>query len=361
MGLNHTHYDNLKVSRNAPPEVIKAAYEVLLSKFCDDPSPDAQLILPFIREAYKVLSNPKKRAEHDAWIDSRNQSAVERASLVKPHINASQLKQSKDHNASSALNNSDVSEHAPTEATPASVAPVLEPVISSTSIKLPRENEFSKEREHYKKSTKSKRKFPPLLYLAFFIFIASFFFVDASFFSREFSRAIESTYKLQAPVISDPVAAPIVPSTKPNGLSDDSLVVFNPTELTWIDVTDAEGKVLLKRGVVPGEFVGVSGALPLSVIVGRSDVTRVLVSGGQLNLVPFSQDNVARFKVGIAKGKYYVYLATQYPRCAGSLELSICEALEAKISNETPSARAARRADLEADIQAAREAVIEND
>ena len=31
-----THYDNLKVARNAPPEVIRAAYKALAQKYHPD-------------------------------------------------------------------------------------------------------------------------------------------------------------------------------------------------------------------------------------------------------------------------------------------------------------------------------------
>ncbi|MCS6804710.1 MAG: DnaJ domain-containing protein, partial [Blastocatellia bacterium] len=35
----HTHYDNLKVARNAPPEVIRAAYKTLSQRFHPDRNP----------------------------------------------------------------------------------------------------------------------------------------------------------------------------------------------------------------------------------------------------------------------------------------------------------------------------------
>lgn len=66
----HTHYDNLKVTRNAPPEVVRAAYRVLAQRYHPDvnPSPDAARIMMVINGAYAVLSDPKRRAEHDTWI-----------------------------------------------------------------------------------------------------------------------------------------------------------------------------------------------------------------------------------------------------------------------------------------------------
>jgi DnaJ-class molecular chaperone len=67
----HTHYDNLNVTRNAPPEVIRAAYKTLCQKFHPDRNPgnqDAAKIFLIIRSAYETLSDPVKRKEHDAWI-----------------------------------------------------------------------------------------------------------------------------------------------------------------------------------------------------------------------------------------------------------------------------------------------------
>lgn len=69
----HTHYDNLKVTRNAPPEVIRAAYKSLSQKFHPDRNPNdpgATRTFQIINTAYEVLSDPLKRREHDDWIAS---------------------------------------------------------------------------------------------------------------------------------------------------------------------------------------------------------------------------------------------------------------------------------------------------
>lgn len=72
-GRLHTHYDNLMVARNAPSEVIRAAYRVLAQRHHPDVnrSPEAERIMKVINEAYAVLSDPMRRAEHDAWIDEQ--------------------------------------------------------------------------------------------------------------------------------------------------------------------------------------------------------------------------------------------------------------------------------------------------
>jgi len=71
MAQVHTHYDNLKVARNAPPEVIRAAYRTLSQKFHPDRNPENAeyaRIMAIINTSYEVLSDPDKRREHDQWI-----------------------------------------------------------------------------------------------------------------------------------------------------------------------------------------------------------------------------------------------------------------------------------------------------
>jgi hypothetical protein len=71
MPKTHTHYDNLKVARNAPVEVIEAAFRALAQKYHPDrnPSRDAARIMGLINAAHGVLSDPKQRRRHDEWID----------------------------------------------------------------------------------------------------------------------------------------------------------------------------------------------------------------------------------------------------------------------------------------------------
>jgi len=67
----HTHYDNLKVSRSAPTEVIRAAYRVLAQKYHPDRNPGdsrAVRIMKTINASYEVLSDPVKRQEYDQWV-----------------------------------------------------------------------------------------------------------------------------------------------------------------------------------------------------------------------------------------------------------------------------------------------------
>ena len=75
------------------------------------------------------------------------------------------------------------------------------------------------------------------------------------------------------------------------------IVTFKADGPSWVEVTDARGAVPLRKILAAGEAAGASGALPLTVIVGRADATQVQVRGKALNLAPLSRDNVARFEV----------------------------------------------------------------
>lgn len=75
MAKFRTHYDNLNVSRDAPANVIKAAYKALCQKYHPDKyiggHDEALRIMKSINNAYAVLSDAGKRAEHDRWIDMK--------------------------------------------------------------------------------------------------------------------------------------------------------------------------------------------------------------------------------------------------------------------------------------------------
>jgi len=78
----------------------------------------------------------------------------------------------------------------------------------------------------------------------------------------------------------------------------DQPLVFVAREECWITVTDAGGKQLLRRSLKAGETVGLSGALPLSVVVGRASAVDVQVRGKPYDLKPVTRGGgVARFEV----------------------------------------------------------------
>ncbi|MFC0679642.1 J domain-containing protein [Lysobacter korlensis] len=69
-----THYTILKVASDAPIEVIRAAYRVLAARHHPDRcagEPAALQRMQRINEAYRVLSDPSLRAEHDATLQHK--------------------------------------------------------------------------------------------------------------------------------------------------------------------------------------------------------------------------------------------------------------------------------------------------
>nr|WP_150321507.1 J domain-containing protein [Enterobacter hormaechei] len=74
-----THYDNLKVSQEAPVEVIQAAYRTLAKKYHPDlnrDNPDAEKIMQILNEAYEVLSDPVREGANKQVISSQADSLI---------------------------------------------------------------------------------------------------------------------------------------------------------------------------------------------------------------------------------------------------------------------------------------------
>ncbi|MET3389906.1 cytoskeleton protein RodZ [Variovorax sp. 1140] len=95
-----------------------------------------------------------------------------------------------------------------------------------------------------------------------------------------------------APTAAAPAATPVAAASSSQPL------VFVAREECWITVTEAGGKQLLRRSLQAGETVGLSGTLPLSVVVGRASSVDVQVRGQPFDLKPFTKSGgVARFEV----------------------------------------------------------------
>ena len=75
------------------------------------------------------------------------------------------------------------------------------------------------------------------------------------------------------------------------------ILFFKVRESSWIQVKDMNGSVVLQRTLIAGESVGFSSSPPLSVVIGRADVTDVYVRGVVFDVASMSRENVARFEV----------------------------------------------------------------
>ena len=90
---------------------------------------------------------------------------------------------------------------------------------------------------------------------------------------------------------------PVRPPRDTTPLPSTSIVEFNATGASWVEVTDAKGKVVLRRTLTSGETAAASGVFPLTAVVGRVDATEVKIRGKGFDLSSFTKDNVARFEV----------------------------------------------------------------
>jgi cytoskeleton protein RodZ len=100
---------------------------------------------------------------------------------------------------------------------------------------------------------------------------------------------------LTTAVGSDP-ALPVSAAAS-NALSPSGVLVFRATGPSWVEVRDAQGAFALRRMLAAGEIAGANGTPPLSVTVGKADVTQVSVRGKEFDLAAVARDNVARFQV----------------------------------------------------------------
>lgn len=105
-----------------------------------------------------------------------------------------------------------------------------------------------------------------------------------------------------APVVAAAVLPPAGASSAVNApvkskVSTTGIIVFTTRGESWVEVTDAKGAIQISRMIGVGDVVGVSGALPLFVVVGRADVTDVQVRGKPFSLDTVTKGNVAHFEV----------------------------------------------------------------
>ena len=89
-----------------------------------------------------------------------------------------------------------------------------------------------------------------------------------------------------------PAPAPAVVSTEPT-----EVLMLTARGSSWVEVTDANRLVVLRKTMISGESQNLGGSLPMTVILGRANLLDVQVRGKALDLVALTKDNVARFEV----------------------------------------------------------------
>jgi cytoskeleton protein RodZ len=114
--------------------------------------------------------------------------------------------------------------------------------------------------------------------------------------SGEAPSASAANANANASTAAVPAAVGVAPPAA--AVSSSQQLVFVAREECWITVTEAGGKQLLRRSLQAGETVGLSGTLPLSVVVGRASAVDVQVRGKPYDMKPVTRGGgVARFEV----------------------------------------------------------------
>lgn len=93
---------------------------------------------------------------------------------------------------------------------------------------------------------------------------------------------------------STPPPAAAVPAASSNAAE---VLVLSARASSWVHVRDGKGNTVLQRTLGTGERLVVGQTPPLTVTVGRADMTDVMVRGLPFNTAALAQSNVARFEV----------------------------------------------------------------
>lgn len=105
------------------------------------------------------------------------------------------------------------------------------------------------------------------------------------------------------PAVPAPAAAlpaPVVNAiavAAPDSVAAAGMLIIRAHESSWVEVVDASGVVQVRKTMRHGETLGASGAVPLSVVIGRADAVAVEVRGKPFELTRLVKENVARFEV----------------------------------------------------------------
>lgn len=95
----------------------------------------------------------------------------------------------------------------------------------------------------------------------------------------------------------EPTVLPAAEATPAVAQDGAAVLVLESRGASWVEITDAQGVLQLRRILAAGEQVRSQGPLPLSVVLGRADDVEVRVRGQLLDVSPMTRANVARFEV----------------------------------------------------------------
>ena len=76
-----------------------------------------------------------------------------------------------------------------------------------------------------------------------------------------------------------------------------ALLSLSFSGVSWVEVTDANGRVLVSQLARAGDVLQPAGAVPLAVVLGDATQVSATVRGAAFDLATFTRSNVARFTV----------------------------------------------------------------
>lgn len=103
-----------------------------------------------------------------------------------------------------------------------------------------------------------------------------------------------------ASAVATVVPTPVLQAAEPASAAvatGSSRVQLSANAVSWVEVVDSDGKVLLSRTLMPGEAVDVDGVFPLRLKVGNASGTQVALRGRPVDLSSYTRDNVARLEL----------------------------------------------------------------
>ncbi|GBU15512.1 hypothetical protein AwPolaro_08900 [Polaromonas sp.] len=113
--------------------------------------------------------------------------------------------------------------------------------------------------------------------------------------SAALTPVVASSAATAASATVSPAAAPA--SASASSAASSAGLSFRTTGPSWISVTDAKGLIVFNRTLGAGEVADVVGVFPLTVAIGRVDMTQVQVRGKAFDLAAVAKNNIARFEV----------------------------------------------------------------
>lgn len=75
------------------------------------------------------------------------------------------------------------------------------------------------------------------------------------------------------------------------------VVLLRASKASWVEVIDANGQVLVRRVLEPGENLGLNGSSPFKLRIGNAAATQLQFRGEPVDLKPSTRDNIARLEL----------------------------------------------------------------